>query len=355
MRDIKELYELLDASSNDDDRMHILFDIATFFLNTNEQRMLEVADEIKTLAERLDSHIGRCYYHSTIGRMLYRKSLFEDAAVAFQTALDFSLLTDDLLMQAMCYDSVGVVCNPLYRYKEALETSFKALAIYEKIGSKAARWQIAVCYNNIGVTYKKMHELDKAEESFLKGLAMNDIEPNDRMEYNLLSNLCDVKISKAKFDEGISHVVPAIAGFKKLNHKIGEAHATALLAHCYLGKGEFALALQHYISALKVLKDVDHKLTEIQAMRGIGNVYMQMQAYDEALNHYQKALAVATAIGDYNEVCDMHISIGQAYIALEKLDEAKQTFLLGIELAKEKNLLVELHKLQAISPFKEMA
>lgn len=336
MHDIKQLYDRLDIAADDEERLHIYFDIATVFLNRDEKRVLEYAQKLNETAERIDSNLGRCFYHATMGRVLYRKALYAEAEAEFQKALDLSLLTTDLLMQAISYDSMGVVYVPQHKHEQALQSAFKALAVYEQMDTEAAQWQKVVCYNNIGVAYKNMHQLDLAEANFLKGLALAEHEPDDRMKCNLLSNICEIKILQGKYDEGIACVLPSIEGFKKLNHKVGEVHAIVYAGHCYLGKGEFAVALQYYIDALKKLKDLDHKTIETQAQRGLGDVYVAMQAFAEAIQHYQKALQLATAIPDYKEMCNVYLCLGKAHQSLGQLAKSEVAYNQGLELAQSK-------------------
>lgn len=338
MLDIKVLYERLEQSDNDEERMHIKFDIATFFLNTNEQRTLEYAEEINVLAEKLDSNLGRCYYHSTLGRVLYRKSNFNDAAVEFQCALDLSLLTDDKLTQAICYDSLVVVHGPQNRYDLALKNSLKALEIYKQIDSQASQWQTSVCYNNIGIAYKNLDQLELAEESYKKGLKIADESDNPRIKYITLNNLAMIKIAQQKFDEGMAYALPALEGFKNLNHKVGESHALVYIAHCQLGKGDYAEALQSYIKAAKVLKDIDNKPAEVQLYTGMGNVYLKLQAYNEALTNYNKALAIAETTGESRDICEVYVSLGKAYTGLDKKLQANEAFTKGLEMAKTAGL-----------------
>ncbi|MDX2002412.1 MAG: tetratricopeptide repeat protein [Chitinophagales bacterium] len=346
MRDIKELYELLDASTSDAQTMHILFDIATFFLNTDEERTTAVANDLKELAEKLDSNLGRCYYHSTLGRQLFRKSRYEEASAEFQMALQLSLLTDDKLMQAMCYDSIGVVCNPLNQNELALEMAFKALALYEQIPGKASEWQKGVCYNNIGTCYKNLGLLEKAEEAYLLGLKVIEQTPNDRMKYNLMSNLGGLKIEHGQYDEALDYLLPAIEGFKMLKHKIGELHSLVYLAQCYFERGDDAAALIHYLSVLRELKSVEHKLTEINALQGMGNVYSKMQAYPEAIAQFEKALSIAVATAHHKEACKCYIYLAQAYKAMGNPPAATDALDRGIAFATEKNLLPDLETLK---------
>ena len=339
MLDIKVLYERLEKSDSDHEKMHINFDIATYFLNTNEQRALEYAETIKVLAEKLNSNLGRCYYHSTLGRVLYRRSSFAEAAVEFQKALDLSLLTDDKLTQAICYDSLMVVYGPQNRYDLALDNSLKALELYEQLEGQAAQWQTSVCYNNIGIALKNLDRLDEAEESYNKGLAIAEKSENPRIKYITLNNLAQVKIAQANYSDGLTYATNALEGFKSLQHKVGESHARVLIAHCQLGNGDYAQALQSYIGTAKVLKEIDNKPVEVQLYTGMGNVYLKLQAYNEALNQFSKALDIAETLGECRDLCEVYLCLGKAYLGQNMPDKAHGIIQKGLELAQKEKLM----------------
>jgi tetratricopeptide (TPR) repeat protein len=342
MNEVKELYAKLELCADDNERLSLLFSIATSFLNFDEQRVLQIADDIKELAERIDSNWGRCYYYSTRGRVFYKKSLLADCEAEFTKALNMALLTPDLVLQAMCHDSLGAVYTQQFQYESALDSSFKALAIYEQIGDITSQKYKAVCYNNIGVAYRKMNERGKAEENYLKAIDMPEDMLGERMKNNILNNLCEIKIAQGEYTAGMDYAIRSREGFRQLNHKNGEVHAIVLIAHCYLGSGEVALALQHFIAALKMLKEVDHKPIEICALRGLGEVYMKMDAPQEAIKHFRKGLDMARAIDDDEEACEVLYCLVDTQRALKLHAEAKQSLALGIELATRSRLSYQL-------------
>lgn len=334
MKQINDLYRKLEVCGNDDDRLETLFDLATEFLNFDEKRVLQTAEDIKALAEHMDSNLGRAYYHSTLGRVFFKKSQFAECETEFNKALDLSLLTTDLITQAMCYDSLGILYTFQNSYQEALNFCYKALAIYEQVPGLVSKRFKTVCHNNIGATLKTLYRWDEAETHFLEGLSLEVDEPDKRMHCNLLSNLSTIKIYQKRYDDGLAIAQKASEGFKLLQHKNGEVNAIVLFGQCYLGKGEYATALTHYLAALKRLKEVDHKTVEILALRGIGEVYMKMEAYQEAQKYLQQAIELAKEIGDEHEAIEACLILGQNYQLLNNPDEATKAYEMGLGISK---------------------
>jgi len=141
----KAIYEELEQCTDDHRRLDLLFNLATDFLNFDEKRCLQVAEDINVLAEKLDSNLGRSYYHSSLGRVFFKKSQFAEASAAFNKALEMAMLTDDLKIQGICLDTLGVVYTQQNKCAKAIEVSTRALHIFEQLPN-TTRLQV-VCYN----------------------------------------------------------------------------------------------------------------------------------------------------------------------------------------------------------------
>ncbi len=337
--EVNELYTELETCTDHDERLRIMFDIATNLLNFDQNRALAVADEIKAFSDEIDNNIGRVYYHSTRGRVYFKKSMYQDCEREFKEALRLSLLTDKLLEQAMCHDSLGVLCTYQNRHHDALAACQEALAIYKQIDNRPSfRYQV-VCYNNIGVTYRKMYEFDKAEEALLLGIQLLDEFEVGTMRFTILNNLAKIKLTKGLYAEGLELANNAYQGYKAASHKNGIANSSTTIANYYLSTGMYAIALKHFLGVLKLLKTIDNKIVEIATYKGLGEVYVKMEAYEEAYKNLKKAQTLALAAGDDQELCEVYLAQADAYIAEQRIDLAKEKYVLGIELTKKRKLL----------------
>ncbi|CAN5246673.1 hypothetical protein BH09BAC1_BH09BAC1_13310 [soil metagenome] len=342
----KNIYEQLETCTDDEIRLGLLFDLTVAFLNFDEKRSFEVADEIWALAEKMDCNKGRSYYHSARARVFYKKSKFAEATLEFNKALDKALLTSDLTLQAICLDSLGVVYNQANEYDKAIDASTKALETFKQIPN-TVNYQI-VCYNNIGNVHKRTCNYADAELVYLDALNLA-IETNDtRLCANVRNNLAAINIEQHQYKNALQYTLTALQAFKEINHKHGEAHATVFIGLCYSGLGEYAKALEQFLLAIKLLKQTDHKPIEAYAYKGLGDVYIKLEAYNEALKHFKKALLISEEIEDYLEMCDMHAEISKIYHRMGKPHEALERIKTGKSLAEKHNLPLKLQALQAL-------
>lgn len=345
---IKAIYEELEQCTNDLKRLDLLFDLATGLLNFDEKRSLEVADEISTLAEKLNNNKGRSYYHSAKARVFFKKSQYAQAAMEFNKALTMAMLTDDLVLQAICQDSLGVSYCQQNKCDEALLASNKALETLQQITHINTLGYQITAYNNIGNVYKRLNDTEKAEATYLQGLKLAE-EANDvRIKCNLLNNLCAISLVSHRYAQGLVYAQKALAGFKSLNHKHGEVHAQVFMGYCLAGMGEYAKAMDCYIIGLKMLKQVDHKPIEAYTYKGMADVYMHMGALPEALKNLKKGMEIVAAIKDYQEITEFYVAIVKTYIAMGNHQEALKTAQAGINLAEEHNITNELVQLKAL-------
>lgn len=346
--DIKPLYDLLETCTDDNMRVKILFNISNSFLDFDERRVLDTAEEMLAVAERIDSNVGRAYYHSIMGRVLIKKAQYPESGVAFTKALDFALLTPDRFTQAMCYDSLGILYGHQYKYQAALEACFKAFDIYEEVGDESSYRFKIVCCNHIAVTYLIMHDVEQSERYFrlaLEILGENEVGAIKPTLYNNLANVLNIK---GDYAASMEIAQRALEGYIHHSHKNGTAHANVIIARNLLGLGQPALALEKLKHVLKLLKETDNKVVLIKAYSTLGEVYMAMQAYQEAINYYQKAIKIASAIGDEHKVCDTQTLLGQAFMALNQQDSATKAFNEGLALAEKYGLAPEKATLQKL-------
>lgn len=337
--EVNALYKELETCTDNDMRLRIMFDIATNLLNFDQKRALSVAEEIKAYADEIDNNIGRVYYHSTRGRVFFKKSMYQDCEREFKEALRISLLTDQILEQAMCHDSLGVLRTYQNRHQDALVACQEALALYKQMDTRPAfRYQV-VCYNNIGVTYLKMYMPDKAEEAFKMGIKLVDEFEVGTMRFTILNNLAKIKLGNGLLEEGFALAKQANQGYKSANHKNGMANTTVTIARYYLSNGKYAIALDHYLKVLKLLKTIDNKTAEMATYRGLGDVYVKMEAFNEAYKHLEKAEKLALAAGDKQELCEVYLAQLRAYVANHQKEMAMEKYMLGKALSQKQKLV----------------
>lgn len=339
INEVNDLYKELENTSDINERLRIMFDIATNLLNFDAKRALLMAEDISALSEQTNSDIGRVYYHSTLGRLHFKKSEYQKCETEFKEALKCSLRTDSLLDQAMCYDSLGILNSFLNRFHEAIDDCNRALAIYHQIDNNPSHRYQVVSHNNLGVAYRKLYMFEKAEGHFKKGIELVEKKEVGTMRFTLLNNLAKSKLIAGKLEEGFKLANAALAGFKQNDHKSGEANCMVTIAQYHLDNGTYALSLTHFLGTLKLLKTIDNKPAEIAAYRGLGDVYLKMEAYSEALKHLQIAYELTTKAGDDQMLCEVYLAQGKVYTAQQKPEKAIEVYNLGMELCRKRNLM----------------
>ncbi len=336
MERVNELYAQIEQCVDDREKLVLLFDLATSLLNFDERRTVEVSEELGALAERLDSNVGRSYYHSTKARILFRKSLFKEATIEFEVASKMANLTDDTTIQASCLDSLGIAYRIQDKFKESETAALQALDMFRSAPNTES-YQ-AVCYNNLGSLYKDLEAFDKATEVYKAGLELAQEIGNDRMVCNLQNNLAGIGIMTHNYKEGLYYAQLALDGFRRLSHKNGEVLALVFVGHCTFELGNYAKALQDYLTCIKLLKNFDHKLAEAQVYKGLGNVYAKMQAFEEALKNYNKATEISLSAHDFEEACEIQLVIANMYHNIDDIASAEMYINKAIALAKEHTL-----------------
>jgi len=178
----------------------------------------------------------------------------------------------------------------LKEFKKALEARGKGdtnLAI-EKFGEAIKLHpQFFEAHAELGSLYLKNNQLDKAVESLRAAMALNDKNPNVRLNYGIaLLNKKEMVEAEREFREVI------------------KADQTAATAHMYLGIALVGLKrideAETMLRQAVTLKADDEKLA--QAHRYLGGIYWGKGKYAQAIDELEKYLKLAPKASDSGKI-----------------------------------------------------
>jgi len=89
----------------------------------------------------------------------------------------------------------------------------------------------------------------------------------------------------------------ALAMFRDLGHRGGQAEALNHLAEVLARSGDSRQARDHYAQALAIAREISTPLEEARAMEGLGHCLLQDGDPGAAAAHWQQALAICQRIG----------------------------------------------------------
>ncbi len=345
MQKIKELYQQLEQSTNDTERIELLANLSAAFLNTDVKRCAEVVEQLGELAKKLNNPKAFAYYYSGLGRISFAQSKFRGAEKAFNKAIIYAQEAESATLVSNCYHSLGMVYWKEGNFEQSLAVSLKSLEFFKNQDDHTGNE--AMCYNNIGNIYERMGKYDQAEEAYLKGRDILKGNDDVRMLYNVQGNLGIIKLRKKEYKKALVFLNHVLEGFKTIGHNSGEILTLVQIGHAHMGLNEYATAMTYYTRALKELKKSDHKLAEAEAYRGLGNVFVALGGYDDALKHFNKGLELLQAVDYPSGICEFYEDYANLYAVMNDVSKAIEMLDAGLTISKKRKLDMETQKLKA--------
>lgn len=348
MERVKKIYQQLEICTSNSEKLELLADLSTHFLNTDLKRCAEVVEQIGNLAKETDNNKAFGYYYSGMGRIAFKQSKFAEAHDAFKTAIDYARAAGDTMLESNCLHSLGMVYWKEGKFDDSLAVSLKALEYFNNLNDTTGNK--ALCYNNVGNIYERMGEYDKAEEYYQQGMAILETIGEERMICNVKGNLGVIKMRKQEYAAALKYLLPVHAGFKKLKHDTGEVLTLAHLGHTYTGLRQYAKAMEYFLLVLKRAKNHDHKFAEAEAYRGLGNIYLTMEhiGAEEALKQYEKGMEIVKSIDYQAGICEFYIDFAKAYELTNQIALALDAANHGLAIANDKKLPSEKKRLETL-------
>ncbi|KAA0224448.1 tetratricopeptide repeat protein [candidate division KSB1 bacterium] len=135
-------------------------------------------------------------------------------------------------------------------------------------------------------------------------------------------------------DAAIKAYNDALALFKAVGSRLGEANTLKAIGDVHQFKKELDAAIKAYNDALALFKAVGDRLGEANTLKAFGQLYHAEKKFDKARANFEAAIAGHAAIRDrYSVAVDLYYfsftqeSLGQVEAAIKSVELALQTCL----------------------------
>ena len=260
------------------------------------------------------------------------QSKFKDAKMLYNKALRIFIETGDRNGMAICYGSLGTVCQSLSEYGNAEEYQRRALAITQEIGEKHAE---AACYGNLGTVCISLGEYKKAEEHLKNALDIEKEIGDKHREAACYTNLGTVSKYLGEYGKAEKYQRRALAIIQEIGDKKGEATCYGNLGAMCASLGEYKKAEEHLNNALVLTKEIGDKQREATCYGNLGSVSESLGEYGKAEEYQKKALAIAQEIGDKRGVATCYLNLGTVCLSLGEYKKVEEHLNNALVITKE--------------------
>ncbi len=201
------------------------------------------------------------------------------------------------------------------------------------------------CYHQLGEFYWRKSELPEALNYSFKSLAIwekllrdppADIRNALKNRYaTTLGNVSNIYNSNRNYDKALEYGFAALKIDRELNNREGVSRHTGNIGLIYFYKGDFQKSLEFLEESRALATEINNKILLASVYCNVGNVYYETKQYDKALENYSKAIELNREAGDKISVA---INLGNKGILLLKQDKyalAKEQLNESLEISRE--------------------
>ena len=285
------LLQELQHASEDTNKVYLLDRIAETYQRTDTNQFFQYVAEYRKLAEKLHFNVGIAMsYFRTGNFQLNYKEDFPKALEDLEKARYFISTTNRKRLNAIMFQSIGLVYERSGDYQKALEYYIKSVEIHEAINGKR---DMGVTYNAIGVVYFYMKQYEKATDYYKQALDIWE-ELNDPIEasysYNNLGIICR---KQGEYEKAMEYYSQSLDIKTQVNDRKGMAYTLGNIGLIHTDQGNYAQALVFHRKALKIIRELGSYLGVSRYLGNIAYNYSEMGEHDSAIVYAKQGLAAA--------------------------------------------------------------
>ena len=260
-----------------------------------------------------------------------RNSNPAQSQVHARKALELAQRLKDRDSEAFYWTHIGVSYKNMGQYEEALLAYHTALGIQEEVGSVQGQ---AGNYNNIASVYKLQGKGKQAVEYYLRALdAFRRLEQPKQVSIVLI-NLGGFYSEQGNYERALNYFKEGLDFARAQKDSLNEAYALNNLGEVYLKQGELERAGQHFVQAMQIKRVLNANRPLVTGLANMGKYFMAKTNYDSAKVYFDQALALSQQAQDLYQEARVWLELGELYYIQNRQDLAAQAYEQSLELSQ---------------------
>jgi len=226
------------------------------------------------------------------------------------------------------------LANGLGNYAEAKRAAASAMSLTFQLHDHRIEAEIL---NALGAACLRLGEVERAQASHEHALTLyrdaDLTESSNRLgEANSLSHLGYVAQATYNLDEAQSYFNQALAIYKELGHRRGEAQVLNAFAQLTQNLGE---QVRYRQQALELFVTIGDRSSQAETYYNLGLIFYTLGVYPQARHNLEQALEIARELKQTAQLMDYLQDLGRVYVAMEAFDLAQPILEEGYNLARK--------------------
>ena len=228
---------------------------------------IEMAKAV-ALAGNDPNRVGWTRYEHSI--FLDRLGKFDSAFVEASSAEQLGIESRDQPLQASAYSAIGRINSLSGRYREALASNQRAIAVERAYGAEPR--VISKEMNELGIDYKHLGRFNDAVAIYDSALVLARQIGNPESIARVEFNLGEIRRTTGDADDALALFSDALVRAEQIGEVRGMAFIHGGLAEIFSGAGAFDKARQHLERALAINRGAKLTYGQLQNLEGLGRI-----------------------------------------------------------------------------------
>jgi DNA-binding SARP family transcriptional activator len=237
------------------------------------------------------------------------RSYWADCVQANQAALQLALRTGDQAARAEALNDLGVGCEQLGRYPEALAHHSESLAIRRELGD--LRGQSA----SLGNSGRVLHRLGRHQEAITclqQGLALDRFLDDRRGQAAWLGNLGTVYERLGRHQEAVTCLQESLANFRERGERHGVASILGDLGRVYQRMGRHQEAMTCLEQALALAGELGDEVERALCLNTLGRVHQSLGDHRAAIDCHRDSVTLLREMNYRHALAEALLDLGEA-------------------------------------------
>jgi tetratricopeptide (TPR) repeat protein len=257
---------------------------------------------------------------ATLYRYLEFRAYHDDAVSLYRQAHDVAFRIDNRANQARAETDLGLVCERVGRYAEALDHLGRAIEVARELGDRTNHGR---ALNGRGAVYRQLGRYEEAFSHHHEALALSRKHEDRIAEAHALANVGELYQQLNDFDQALEYYGQALNFFREGGNRTRQGRMLNNTGNVYQKLGRYEEAVSHHQQALDLARDYGNRRLETVALNSLGRTAELTGASAEALDYHRRALVIAKQVTDRRDQARAYDGLGRAHHSLGDHAEAR--------------------------------
>ena len=264
--------------------------------------------------------VKEAWLSAMFSMLLHREGDLGGALAEAETSVRLATAAGDEKLRAFAVGILGTAQSLSGRYREAVESTDKQLAIDRRIGRPI---EVALALNNLGIDLKHLGRFGEALASYDEALAIYARSgTRSRMEIPLL-NAANVHASLGDREKSLQMHEQSLRVSVQIKSLYGQGLNHSDIGELYLRAGNLDAALEHFEKALAIGRSASFVYIELVALEHVGRLELEAGDLEAARSRLDQALKIADSKGYGRQKVIVRALLARTQARRGKRDEKK--------------------------------